>query len=596
MSKLSSIVKSASYSFKFFYNYVGNRLFFLMSLSFISGLLDSVGITLLIPLLLMLNPTPIEGVSDNPISNYIKSLFDNLQIDFNFTSLAIFLFLIFSVKSAIKYIEQWYKIDTSAKLLRDLRISISKKFGEVDYVKYSSIDTGKIINTSTTEVERTVSAFIYFSEGLLLSLTAIAYLSFVFFSDAQVSLFTIIVGIVYFLIFLYPSRRIKKISQTITNYNHQFNGLLIQSIQSFKYLSATNTYNKIFNRIKEVAELTRINKKKQGYFTALIKALQEPLILFFILTLIYIQVNVYNKAIFSIIPILILFQRAFFSVTSLQTQFVNFNNQFGGLTAVRENEKYLIKNKFKHSGDNTPLFNDSIQLKNVNFSYGNKKTLHNINLNIVKNSTIAFVGPSGSGKSTLIDLITGIIEANSGSIELDKLDYKHLNIKEWQSKIGYLTQESIIFTGSAKENISFFGYADNEQMNKAIANANALFLFDNEKGLDAQVGDRGSKFSGGQKQRLAIAREFYKNPSLLILDEATSALDSESELAIKNSIDKLKGQITIIMIAHRLSTVKDADVIHVLNEGKIIESGSYKELMENENSNFAKLVSMQSLS
>jgi subfamily B ATP-binding cassette protein MsbA len=249
-------------------------------------------------------------------------------------------------------------------------------------------------------------------------------------------------------------------------------------------------------------------------------------------------------------------------------------------------------------------FSNEILLQNVTFAYNNeeKKIIKDMTIKFPVKKSIAIVGESGAGKSTLVDLITLIHQPDQGNIYIDDVNSTDIKKSSWRSQIGYVSQDTVIFDDTIKNNISMWNCKNitegklEVKVRDAARQANILEFIDNlPEGFESYVGDRGLLLSGGQKQRLFIARELFRNPNLLILDEATSALDSGSEKEIQKSIDNLKGQISVIIIAHRLSTIKNVDLIYVLKNGIIIESGTYQELATNEKSNFSNLIAMQSL-
>ncbi|TNF47822.1 MAG: ATP-binding cassette domain-containing protein, partial [Bacteroidetes bacterium] len=227
-------------------------------------------------------------------------------------------------------------------------------------------------------------------------------------------------------------------------------------------------------------------------------------------------------------------------------------------------------------------FKSAVTYKNVSFCYNEEPVLKNIDLTIEKGKTLAIVGESGSGKSTLADLLPRFYDVTSGTILFDNTDIKECSLKDLRDHIGIVSQESILFNTTVKENIAFgMPNASLEDIIKAAKIANAHeFISDLEAGYDTNIGERGNKLSGGQKQRISIARAILKNPPILILDEATSALDTESEKLVQEALENLMKERTSIIIAHRLSTVKNADEIIVLSKGEIIERGKHDELLQ----------------
>ena len=244
---------------------------------------------------------------------------------------------------------------------------------------------------------------------------------------------------------------------------------------------------------------------------------------------------------------------------------------------------------------NKQSFNSEIIFKNVSFKYDQESVLNNINFKIQKGQTIAIVGQSGSGKSTIANLIPRFYDVCSGEILIDGINIKDLYKSELRKLMGLVSQESILFNDSISNNIKLSNSKVNlkeiEESAK-IANANE-FIEKFEHGYDLNVGDGGGKLSGGQKQRISIARAVLSNPPIMILDEATSSLDSESEKLVQDALENLMKNRTSIIIAHRLSTIQKADIILVINEGKIAEQGKHEELIK-ENGIYSKLIKLQS--
>ncbi|HLW51118.1 MAG TPA: ABC transporter ATP-binding protein [Sphingobacteriaceae bacterium] len=239
-------------------------------------------------------------------------------------------------------------------------------------------------------------------------------------------------------------------------------------------------------------------------------------------------------------------------------------------------------------------FKEAIVFKDVHFSYGNEPILNGINLTIPKGKTVALVGPSGSGKSTMMDLIPRFIDVSDGQLLFDGADVRDLQIDSVRELIGLVDQEAVLFNDTIYNNIAF-GMKDVplEMVERAARIANAHeFVSAMEHGYESMIGDRGSKLSGGQRQRICIARAVLKNPPILLLDEATSALDTESEKLVQDALNKLMENRTTLIIAHRLSTVQHADLICVLEAGKIVESGNHRELMAKQGL-YRKLIDMQ---
>lgn len=273
-----------------------------------------------------------------------------------------------------------------------------------------------------------------------------------------------------------------------------------------------------------------------------------------------------------------------------------YNVQKGLASSERIEEVLNAKNQIIEKPDARTIgnFNESIEYKNVSFKYENDWVLKDIDLKIEKGKTVALVGQSGAGKSTLVDLLPRFYDAIDGEILLDSVPIKDYKIKDLRDLMGIVNQEAILFNDTFSNNIAFGSDGvSEEEIIKAAKVANAHdFIVNSRNGYYTNIGDRGGKLSGGQRQRISIARAVLKNPPILILDEATSALDTESERLVQDAITNLMKNRTSIVIAHRLSTVVNADLICVMHEGRIVEKGTHHDLMK-QNGIYTRLHSMQ---
>jgi subfamily B ATP-binding cassette protein MsbA len=241
-------------------------------------------------------------------------------------------------------------------------------------------------------------------------------------------------------------------------------------------------------------------------------------------------------------------------------------------------------------------FKDSVRFENVRFNYTEQEILKDINLEVKKGQTLAIVGPSGTGKTTLVDLIPRFYDPTSGRILIDGQDIRDVTLRSLREQIAIVTQETILFNDTIKANIAYGRpSATQEEIQQAALQAHAHeFISNFSAGYETFIGDRGTRLSGGERQRIAIARALLKNPPILILDEATSQLDSQSEHIVQEALDRLIQGRTVFVIAHRLSTVRGAHRIIVLDGGAIVQDGSHNELL-NKDGLYKRLYSMQEL-
>jgi len=279
---------------------------------------------------------------------------------------------------------------------------------------------------------------------------------------------------------------------------------------------------------------------------------------------------------------------------TLSSSYFNIRRGAAAVDRIEELLKASIVVTEKEGAVQMGDFNDTIEFKNVSFSYGEHYVLRNINLTIQKGKTIALVGSSGAGKSTLADLVPRFHDVSEGELLIDGVNIKDYSLSSLRSHISIVTQEPILFNETITNNISLGkSAASKDDIEHAAKVANAFnFIQAKEEKFNTNIGDRGNKLSGGEKQRLTIARAVLKNPPILILDEATSSLDTESERLVQDAINNMMQNRTSIVIAHRLSTIRHADEIIVLQKGEIAERGTHDELISKAGI-YKRLVDMQ---
>ncbi|MTA95584.1 MAG: ATP-binding cassette domain-containing protein [Actinobacteria bacterium] len=262
-----------------------------------------------------------------------------------------------------------------------------------------------------------------------------------------------------------------------------------------------------------------------------------------------------------------------------------------GIESVRSIDEILSSDDLEHNEGKPRVesISGEITLKNLGVVLGDKSVLDDLELRIPAKSMVAFVGPSGSGKTTLIQTILGLVRPSSGAVFYDQKSIADIDMRSVRRHIAYVPQESVVLDGSLRDNIALGLAADDELIREALKLSNLSELVSDQQGLDLVIGRSGTRLSVGQRQRLAIARALYRKPTVLVLDEATSSLDLESERFIQETLETLSGEITLIVVAHRLSTVRAADRIYFLDSGVVSESGTHEELMK-QNGAYSQMV------
>lgn len=593
---LKKTIKKYFQSLAFFYTHLRYRIFIVLSLSIFVGVLDGFGLAMFIPLLQMVDGESTANSEGLGNLSFLIDSIEKLNIPFNLYSVLILMLILFSFKGLFKFFEGLARVIYQQYFMRKIRIDNSNALSNLQFVYFINADSGKIQNTFSAEVSRVNHAFISYFNAAQSAIMVIVYLCLAFTTNVQFALLISVGGGLTNLIFKRLYQKTKQYSKQYTSFAHNFQGLLIQLVTNFKYLKATATVFEYTEKLKQRIREMEIAQRRMGVLDSSMQALREPLIIMVVVVVILVQVEYFSEGLGSIILSLLFFYRALSAVLAMQKQWNSFltvsgtlENMTSFMKELKEGEEIYGTEKFEH-------FKSSVVLENVSFTYDEKKVIQNLNLTINKNETIAFVGESGSGKTTLMNILVGLLKPTTGKMLIDRLDYTRLDVRTLQQRIGYITQEPVIFSDTVFNNVTFWGEPTSENMQRfemALKKA-AIYEFIQEQPLkeNALLGGNGINLSGGQKQRLSIARELYKQVDFLLMDEATSALDSETERVIQKHIDELKGEYTIIIIAHRLSTVKNADRIVLMGNGQIDHIGDF-ETLKSRSRVFQRMVELQ---
>lgn len=599
MDSLKSLIKKYFSSFAYFYRYLRHRIFLMLLLSILIGLLDGLGLTMFLPLLQMADGSASAGGAGLGNLDFVVNGINALGIELNIKAALLFLFVFFVLKGIVVYIASVYKVKINQFFVSTLRINLTTLFTKYSFKAFVTADVGRIQNSFTAEIARISMAYSNYSECIQQIVMVLVYLGFVFMVDWKFALLVCAGGLVSNLFFRGLFKKTKVQSTALTKNNSNFHGFIIQYITNFKYLKATGflpTYaRKLISGIKQIEQ----NNTQIGILNAQITALREPFMIGIVCLVILIQVTYLDGNLGAIMVSLLFFYRALTALMAFQSKYNSFLSASGALENIRDFEDDLKAHAESVGKTNLTSFQHHIVLKDLDFGYDvSDGVLKQINLSIQKNETIAFVGESGSGKTTLVNLVSGLLKPNSGHVLIDGIGHQELNVTSFQSRIGYISQDPVMFNDTIFNNVTFWAEPTEANQSRFWESISKAALTDFIGTLPEQdqtlLGNNGINLSGGQKQRISIARELYKDIDILILDEATSALDSETEREIQENIDALKGTYTILIIAHRLATIKKADTIYLMDKGVILESGSFEQLLLSSD-RFRRMVELQEI-
>lgn len=494
------------------------------------------------------------------------------------------------LKTGFKFLANYYITPVRVGVVRDIRNKVYKKILRLPMSYFSESRKGDVmsrVGMDVNEIELSVmsSLEMVFRDPI----TIIIFLIYMFVINFQLTLFALVLLPVSGLFIGRIGKNLRKSSMRLQTQQGTLLSILEETLGGMRIVKAFNGERKITGKFSETNDaytdtITRVYRRR-----FLASPLSEFLGTLVMMVLMYVGGMIVLNQSGSLtseafIAYLIIFSQIITPAKAFSTGYYNIQK---GMAAFERVEDILFTEvKIKDRANAVPVssFESAIEYRNIMFSYDTEPVLKDINLTIEKGKSIAIVGKSGSGKSTLVDLLPRFIDPVSGTILIDGQSIQDYKIADLRNLMGIVSQQSILFNDTFFNNIAFgLDEVKEEDVIHAAKIANAHdFIMETGHGYHTNVGDAGSKMSGGQRQRISIARALLKNPPILILDEATSSLDTESEKYVQEAIEHLMKNRTSIVIAHRLSTVKHADEIFVLEAGEIAEQGNHKGLLKQE--------------
>ena len=515
--------------------------------------------------------------------------------------ICIFLSLLYLFKNFFSYMAQYLITPVRSGVIKDLRKSIYQKILTSDISFFSNERKGDIVSRATTDVVEVENSILKVIEAYVKEpITIILSFGLLLAISWELTLFVMVLFAFIGLVVGRIGKVLKKQSKEAQTKLGNVTSILDETIFGLRIVKA-------FTAEKYLQK--RMSVEDESYRDIIIKAnrrkdLSSPLTEFLGITVVCILIWFGGNMVFEnkiqpefFFVFIGLFYNIIAPAKSFSKAFYNIRLGRGALERIEEFLNAPVQIKDTDNAVNKLSIENNITYNNVSFTYtGDYKVLDNFSLDVKKGQTVALVGSSGAGKSTIADLLPRFYDVSSGNIMIDGIDIRNIKIKDLRSLISIVSQDAILFNDTIYNNIVFgLDNVTPEQVEAAAKKANAHeFIIDAEKGYQTNIGDRGAKLSGGQRQRITIARALLRDPKILILDEATSALDSESEKQVQNALLELMKNRTSIVIAHRLSTIQHADVIVVLERGKIIEKGNHDSLLA-KNGSYHKLVKLQSM-
>lgn len=561
------------------------------------GLFEMAGIAAIMPFMqLVAQPDAIES------SRWLQAAYDQ----FGFTSersflfaMGVFVLVLLTVANTFTVFTLWLQQRFTYSSSHSIANRLLQKYLRQSYTFFLQQNSAALskqvlaeANDLATNVQLSITVLVAKSFVALVIFTLLVLVD----PTLAITMFSVF-GTVYALIYYNTRRYLSRLGKKRFNANEVRYRAANEAISGIKLLKISGREPHFLARFSKAShEYTRVEPKRQVAFMAPVYFVQTLAFGSILVLILYLLAA--GRDLQEAIPLLALYALAGYrllpSLSQIFKALSDIRYRRPALDSIYQDLLGIEPEQEQAAVDETESlsFNQYIQVKNLSFRYqeAGDDALKHINLTIHKGQSIAFVGPTGSGKTTLVDILVGLLDPRLGGVYVDDVAVTSANARQWQSRIGYVPQEVVLYDDTVTRNIAF-GMADEEidfdrvKTVAALANIHEFITAELDEGYNTIIGERGVRLSGGQRQRLGLARALYHDPEVLVLDEATSALDGLTEEAVMQGIAKTGRDITIIMIAHRLVTVKNCDRIYLMEQGQIIAKGTYQDLIEN-NSTF----------
>jgi len=564
-------------------------------LSFAGGLLEGVGINAIIPLFSFINKTGDRGA--DTISRVIEKFFNFFHLDYTLKNLLLFIVALFVAKAVISFLNSYIAAKIITSYETKTRSELFKITLSADWPFLSQQKIGHLEQVLTTDVNYSSNMLSTVSSTILLLANLLVYTLVAVNISYPIALLTLVLGGIIFLIFkplFYKNRifseQVEKMYKELAHYVNE-NMIGMKTVKAMAVEEAVTKHGVAqFDQVRHLN--LRVNSVRN-----ISNALLQPIGLVFIIAMFsfFYKMTAFNFASFAVIVYAI--NKVFAYMQMAQVQLHGMSSMVPYVMSISRYREETGARKEKDSGHKDFQFNRELKFEEVSFGYNKDaaEILSNVAFSVKKGEMVGIIGPSGAGKTTVVDLLLRLLEPNRGAITLDGEAIENIRLKDWRANIGYVSQDMFLINDTIENNIKFYNPAiTHEEMVKAAQMANIYNFIENQpQKFSTVIGERGVLISGGEKQRIILARILARQPKIIVLDEATSALDNESEALIQEAIEKLKGNTTVIVIAHRLSTIMAANTLIALEGGQIKEQGKPADLLQDKNSYFFRVYNVE---
>lgn len=576
---------------KKFYKHVTNdypsAFYFFIFFVLLSSLFELLGFAALMPMFdIFLNP--------GSESNYelINKTFNTLDIPINLNSFYFIVVAIFCAKGFFVFLTLYYKEKIRIQTYMDFRQTIYDAIIRAEWPFFVKQKVGNLNNIVITLTQKAALGIKHLSQFVVSVIFAIVFIVFSLLISWEATIFSILIGGSVFILVNFTFKASHRLGKKTGLNENKVNQVTVNSFTSPKQIKGSCLENYFISRFSKVLDEGRRIELSYAKITSFLTSSLEPLSVLACVLILFVSINLFSNPLEQVMVFVLVIYRLYGKIGALPSAYAGILHHLPLYEMCSQLRDEARSAEEKIGSKTVSALEKQISIKDVDFEYTkDNPILKKINIEIQKGSFVGITGHSGGGKTTLIDLIMGIIVPGKGRLEIDNVDYNSINKHTFRKKISYVSQDSVLYNLTVAENIALG--SDKINLKRVIEAAKLAhaddFIRELPEGYNTNVGERGVSLSGGQKQRVIFAQALYRSPEILILDEATSNLDSSSESLIQQSIEDLKGSMTIISIAHRLKTIEKADIIYILENGKIVEYGKPVELLK-KNGSLAQLV------
>lgn len=548
----------------------------------ITGLLEGLTIASVVPLLGAIGIG--EGAAGGVVSQTVLSVLIWLGVGVSVPAIAALILVSLSLSTVFFLAQAYMSVSLQTAYVSSWQGRLLKSIFSAKWGLFLRTRNGDLINSVVTETQRLGGAF--YQTGLLLTglLHSAIYMGLAAMLSGLTTLGVIAGGAFLFLITRPVIQRAFRVGAGITHENAELQVKLGEFVASAKLLKATATEDEALGVMNGIVKRLRKHMLSNAFDAQIVKGIFDFGAAAMVASILVISRSVLNIDAAVILVILAIFVRLIPKLTGLQQSLQSLSSSLPSVVNLNDMSRTIDAEAEARIGGSLPAALASgplgLTLQGVAVNQGDVQVITDLSMTVAAGACIALVGRSGAGKSTLVDAMLGLVPITAGSIDVNSINLLALPLHGLRRRIGYMGQETMLYNTTIRGNILWSQpqHPDEVVMKAASLAAADTFITQAPQGLDTMVGDRGGKLSGGERQRLGLTRALLGNPGLLILDEAASALDAETDAAVTRALESLKGKVTMIVISHRLSSVRMADYIYVLDKGHIVESGTWAEL------------------